>query len=348
MKRFFIVARVAVVVVTAIFVGCSGEERVINTLPDAWQLLCVSSGMPATLALQEYPDNKSVSADMFMQANNMELPAAVSNVQEFRDKLYLLMPSAKKIYAIDSKTFLLKDSIDFSAENHIPAAICFANATTAYVSHENDTTVSVVDITAFKIARTIAVGKKPVGIAAVGNQVFVANQASNTVTQIDTRTNLVVAQHQTPPAPTFAQPSTDGKSILIICLGAGKIDNSVPKTDAYAVFIDAPTARITQQVALHDAYYGSDAAAKPRGLAVTQADWAFIPTDIGLFQIDLINKGQPYLINETAYDIACYNYRRAELLLTLNGDIIVADPNTGKEKNKYSMPVATAAAVLGR
>lgn len=257
------------------------------------------------------------------------------------------MPSVKKVYAIDSKTFELKDSIDFSVVNHIPTAICFANATTAYVAHENDTTVSVVDITAFKVARTIATGKRPSGIAAVGNQVFVANQADNTVAQIDTRTNLVIAQYQTPAAPTFVQPSTDGKSVLVICLGAGKIDNSVPKTPAYAIFIDAPSAQITQQVALHDAYYESDMAAKPRGLTVTQTDWAFIPTDMGLFQIDLINKSQPYIVDETAYNIAYYNYRRSELLLAVDGNITTADPNTGKKKNQYTMPVP-AAAIIGR
>lgn len=349
MKRAFIVYRISIIAVAAVIIaGCSGEERVINTIPDVWQLLCVSSGAPAVLALQEYPDNKAISSDIFMQVNKRALPAAVSNIKEFRDKLYLIMPSAKKIYALDSKTFELKDSIDFTAENRIPTAICFANATTAYVSHENDTIVSVVDITAFKTARTIAVGKTPTGIAAVGNQVFVANQSSNTVSQIDTRTNIVVAQHQTPPAPSFAEPSTDGKSVVIICLGSGKADNSTPKTSAYAVFIDAPAARITQQVALHDAYYESDLAAKPRGLAVTQSDWVFIPTDMGLFQLDLINKGQPLIIDETAYEVAYYNYRRSELLLVLNGNIIIADQNTGKKKNNYTMPVASAAAVLGR
>lgn len=346
MKSLAFAVRAAAVVAALFFAGCTGEEKVINTLPDTWQLLCVSAAAPSALAVQKYPENTAVSADVFQQVNNRQLPAAVTAVVEFRDRLYLLTPAALKIYALDAKTFALKDSMDFTKENRIPTALCFANATTAYVAHEHDSVVSVVDITVFKTARTVATGRKPVGIAAVGNQVFVANQLGNTITQIDTRTNVVTAQHQTPPAPTFIVPSTDGRSIVAVCLGAGKADNSSSKTAAFCVFIDAPTAQITAQTALDDPFYETDIAAKPRGLTTTSSDWAFIPTDMGLFQLDLVNKREPIILNETPYDIAMFNYRRGELLLVEGGSVIVADPNTAKEKARYALPLP-AVAILG-
>ncbi len=333
------------IAISTLFWGCSGKERVIDTLPDLWLLLNVTTDNPASLTLQKYPDNSTISNDKFQQANGRTLPSAVKSVAEFRDRLYLMMPSIKTIYIIDSKSFALKDSLVFAAVNRIPTAICFANATTAYVCHENDTVVSVVDILSFKTARVVACGKQATGIAVVGNQVFVANQLSNTVTQIDTRTNLVVAQHQVPPAPTFVQPSTDGHSAVVICLGDGKINKSVPATSSYAIFIDAPTAKITIQTALHDTYYPEDIAAVPRGMAITKSDWAFIPTDMGLFQLDLINKTSPNIIDETAYNLAFYNYRRLQLILIKDMQLIVADQNTGKKKEQYQLPFSVSAVI---
>lgn len=338
-------AKVVAALAIMVIAGCSGEEKVIDTLPDSWQLLCASSTAPG-LALQKLPDNSTTSADIFQQVNNRKLPATVSSVVEFRDDLYLLMPSIRKIYVVLAKSYTLHDSIDFSAENRIPSAICFANATTAYVAHENDSVVSVVDITVYKTARTVATGHKPIGIAAIGNQVFVTNQLSNTVTQIDTRTNSIVANHQVPPAPTFITPSTDGKQVIVICLGAGKADNISPKTAAYAVFIDAPTAQIIKQTAIDDPGFDTDVTAKPRGVAVTKADWAFIPTDLGLYQLDLVQKVDCYIIDETPYDITTFNYRRQELLLIEGGSVIVADQNTGKEKARFALPLPVSA-ILG-
>ena len=112
------------------------------------------------------------------------------------------------------------------------------------------------------------------------------------------------------------------------------------------MFIDAPTAQITAQTALDDPFYETDIAAKPRGLTTTSSDWAFIPTDMGLFQLDLVNKREPIILNETPYDIAMFNYRRGELLLVEGGSVIVADPNTAKEKARYALPLP-AVAILG-
>jgi YVTN family beta-propeller protein len=89
----------------------------------------------------------------------------------------------------------------------------------AYVTNGKSNTVSVIDLRTFALAKTIAVGSEPTGVAANSkkNEIYVVNTASNNISVIDAESNTVVATigvHGRPPTwPTPAR-RTSASSIL--------------------------------------------------------------------------------------------------------------------------------------
>jgi len=327
----------------ALLLGCSRPNRIIDNTQDEWKILAATDATPSSLTLIHQPDNVITSSDVFLSVNGSPLPGKVSKIVEFREYLYVLVPSAHQIIVVD-KSYKIHTVVDLSTTQKIPTDIAFGNATTGYIAHENDTTVSVIDITNFKIARSITVGRHPIAIAGVGNQIFVANQASNTVSQIDTRTNTVVATHDVATAPTFIQTNTkNGREVIVLSLGAGKLD-SEPKTVPVVTFIDS--SRIITHITQLDNELFGGADAKPIGIALSSLDWIFIPVQKGIIRLDARSKIDATLFIEKEYSTIYYNFRRDELLLLNNTIGTIADGNGVEKTLGFTLPVASTS-ILG-
>jgi YVTN family beta-propeller protein len=87
----------------------------------------------------------------------------------------------------------------------------------AYVSNGKSNTVSVIDLRTFELAKTIAVGVEPTGVAANGkrNEIYVVNSGSNNVSVIDAEKNAVVATIGVHGKPYFIDVSEDGKRAYV-------------------------------------------------------------------------------------------------------------------------------------
>lgn len=320
----------------AVLAGCSRPNRIIDNTQDEWKILAATDAAPSALTLLHQPDNAVTSSDIFMNVNGSPLPGKVTKIIEFREYLYLLIPSAYQIIVID-KNYKIHTVVDLSSSQKIPTDIAFGNATTGYIAHENDTTVSVIDITNFIIARSIRVGNHPIAIAGIGNQIFVANQASNTVSQIDTRTNTVVATHAVTVAPTYIQPnSKNGHEVIVLSLGAGKLDGE-PKTAPVVTFIDS--ARVVTAITPLDNELFGGADAKPTGIALTSLDWVFIPVQKGIIRLDARSKTDATLFLDKEYSNIYYNFRRDELLLLNNTVGIITDGNGVEKTQGFTLPI---------
>lgn len=340
-NHFLILALSVIVVAIA---GCTRPERIIDNSVDEWKILAATDAAPSALALLRQPDGEVTSSDIFAKTNGSPLPGKVAKIIEFRENLYLLVPSTFQIIVV-GKDYKQVASVDLSASQRIPSDIAFGNATTAYVAHENDTTVSVMDIVNFTIARSITVGKRPIAIAAIGNQIFVANQASNTVSQIDTRTNSVVATHQVPTAPTFIQPNIkNGHEVVVLSLGAGKIDNEV-KTTAALTFIDSSRI-ITKVTTLDDVSNGGSISGHPMGMVISTQDWAFIAVQNGVIRFDIRDKETYTLELEQEFSRIFYNFRRDELLLLNNTEGTITNGLGEKKEATFALPF-TVTSILG-
>jgi YVTN family beta-propeller protein len=324
--------------------GCSQDEPTYNNFKDEWKILAATTGAPSSLALVSQPDGAVTSADIFASANGTQLAGTVQKIVEFRENLYLMIPSVFQVVVIDKQTFKQMAVLDFSAQQRIPTDVAFGNATTGYVAHENDTSVTVIDITNFSIGRVIKVGMRPVAIAAVGNQVFVANQSDNTISQIDTRTNTVVATHQVAPAPTFIRPNANGHEVIVLSLGAGKLDTAGIKTPPVITYIDS--ARIIVDVLSLDDVLIDGANALPTSISVSPKEWAYITVQKGVIRLDTKARKDYKLVSEIEYKQSYYNFRRNEVLLLNGTKGSIIDEITGEEKTTFVIP-ADATTLIG-
>ena len=310
MKNFF------VVLFSLIFLlSCKKEEKLIDNIKDNWYLLVATSGTESGLKPVFMPDGV-IQNDVYFANNGKYLPANVEKIAEFRGYLYLFMPSVYKIEVISKSTFKHIATLDFSSGGKVPSDICFPNATDAYICHGNDTTVSLVDITdstKFIVARTITVGKNPVAITSSGNQIFVANQKDNTVSLIDSRTHKVESTINVAPVPTFLDVSSDGKKVVLVSIGDGKLQTG-NKTSAVVTIIDALTHTISTTKDLNTSTSNATDL-QPTGLAVSNYDLAFIPSFQNLLTYDVIAGVSINLIEEIPYLKTVYNAKRDEFIL---------------------------------
>jgi YVTN family beta-propeller protein len=95
----------------------------------------------------------------------------------------------------------------------------------AYVTNGKSNTVSVIDLRTFELAKTIAVGTSPTGIAANSkkNEIYVVNSGSNNISVIDAEKNAVVSTIGVHGRPYFIDVSQDGKRAYAANSGSANV-----------------------------------------------------------------------------------------------------------------------------
>lgn len=324
-----------------LMISCTSKENIIDGFADPWRaMLIIESPQPA-IGILSLPDNQLINQDVYFSANGKQLSSAPTKAADFRNHIYLLFAEEYKIEILDKSTFIVTSVIDFSAGNLKPTDICFPNSTDAYVAHGNDSVVSLLDITVFQIARSIRVGKFPVSISVAGNQIYTANFGDNTVSIIDSRTHTEVGKIGVAPCPIFVLPNNNGDEMLVLSAGRGKIPSESEKTPAVINFINIANRSVISSLEIG---VGAQKAIDqiPYGLAVSQKDWAFIPTNTSLFRVDLRSKQRVSIASSKKYTALSYNFRRLEvLLLGRDGSASwfeTADQATGKTVHRYNLP----------
>ena len=321
--------------------SCSQEERIIDQSNPNWKTLISVSDINNSVKLIEQPTGKIIKEDIFFEANGELLGSKVKKMTEFQKKIFLFLPEIYKIEIIDKDNFKRLSTLDFETEKKSPTGICFANATTAYVSFGNDSTVDVLDITNFKIARTIKVGREPFSIVNSGNQIFVANKLDNTVSVIDSRTNEVTHTINVPQVPLFLDVSPDGARVVLISSGTGNYDAAETKSPAYITIIDVATKQILKSKELGRT--GINAIEQiPTALASTISNSGFVSTNEFLIRINTLNGDEITNMGKGNHLTLSYNYKRDELIIirqTSKGiEGVTANSLTGKQIQKLFIP----------
>lgn len=95
----------------------------------------------------------------------------------------------------------------------------------AYVPNGKSNTVSVIDLRTFELAKTIAVGAEPTGIAANSqkNEIYVVNSGSSNVSVIDAEKNMVVATIGVHGRPYYIDVAKDGRRAYVANSGSDNV-----------------------------------------------------------------------------------------------------------------------------
>ncbi len=315
-----------------VLAGCSPTETVFNAPESDWQLLALTDESPSRLVLLDQPSNIVSSDNLFKVIGASGIGGRVSKIVSFREYVYVILPEQRKIEVLSSVTYQRKTTLDFSASGKTPVDIIFANATTGYIAFSNSSVLSVVDVTVFKVALDIEVGQGPIALAVQDNQVFCALQRDNSVAFIDSRTNTVAAKIPVPQAPTYMK-LTVGGNLAVLSLGGGKIDNS-PRTPGRVSIVSISRRVILGQTAISIA---SDSTSElPRGMAVTESDFAYIPLSKTLIRVDTRRYSRS-LVMDGKFSSINYNPIRTELLLADSASCTILNPETGELTSKIPL-----------
>lgn len=335
----------SLIVLFLFFSSCKQEEKLIDNTTDEWQLLVANNDGTPALSLYKMPELTLISHDIYFDSNGEKLVGDVTKIVDWGDTLYLFIPSAFRIEVIQGKTFKRIITLDYSAEQRVPSDICFPEGSNAYICHGNDSMVTIFDrIFVKKAERKIITGKNPVSIAAsnVENKeyIYVANQGDNTVTVI--HSNVIEAVIPVAPCPTFIEPKNDGKQMIVISLGNGKLGTSENKSAAIATFIDVEKKSIISTLDIGSSTYKAIDQV-PKGFAVTNKDWAFVPSNDVLLKLNTRDRTVVRFVSKIPVTWIGYNNRRKEIIylkkVGADSQVVTADVDTGFPISTFNLPL---------
>ena len=325
-------------------ISCQNEEQLIDNSITKELLMISTDSETNALMLIEYPENKIISNDIYFENNSEYLPSPVERFAYYRGLIYLIMPQSRQIFVIDENTYKKVGIIDFqlfSIGPLNPKSICFANATDAYICHYNSNYISLIDLTNFQVAKNIDVKKEVYEIACAGNQVYLSNWKDDLVSVLDTRTDSISATIEVGDVPTFIDFTKDGTKAYVVCTGEGKIDSLPNKTKATGYLIDVAKRSI---IKISEIGSGNILAIEqiPTGVAITNQNWAFVPTQSCLLRLDTRGTDNRLIVERKEYVSTLFNYRKDKLfVIRKNGAKIEfsnSDPVTGKPGTVYELP----------
>jgi|GEM_PF-1604509 YVTN family beta-propeller protein len=314
--------------------ACSSEENLLNSNDGQFRLLFLDNTAIDNLKLIKLPEGNLVYDDLLSLLASIHVADSITKIKYNQYKLYLLAPKSHKIYIINADLSRGLSVIDFNDTGAEPTDICFPNSTDAYVCHENNSTVSLVDLEFNQIARTIPVGEKPAAIACSGNLIFTACALSNAVYVIESNTHKVEKVIPTKPYPCLAEVSADGSKLAVVCAGDNKFIASGTPTEAYYQLYDVAT-----QSLVNERMLGTSQTMAleqfPNGIAVSPRNWAFISTSTHLFRIDVTGANYISIAGKGEYYNPYYNVWRDEIMVLKSSasgtSIISADPSNGSK-----------------
>jgi len=319
--------------------ACSPEEPIINSFNDTYRVLFAAAA--PGLAISHMPDGAVVDADVYRTLTGSSLTTPYLRMVQYRNEIFCVKGEGATIDVLSQRADTLLRTIDCAPYGRV-SDICFVNATTAYATHPDSNVVSVIDLTVRRAVASIAVGNRPVGICAVGNQVCVANQEDNTVTIIDSRTNTPTATLAVAAAPTYIGSDAERDQCVVVCLGDGKV-NALPKTTPRMAFVNVVKKQVTNTLDLTNRP-ADGPNLLPGGLVVTVTGSALVPCQQGLLRVLTSTRNKVSLLQFDPYTRIGYNPARAEILCVgADGTAVTVFDEYG-EVTKASL---TAPAVVG-
>ena len=332
---------IALAISFLLLISCGSDDKIIDNSDTSWEILVAVSSDPP--AVSKINNSGEILDQNILDLISQNIDHAPDKIAEFGGMLFLLFSEDHKLIILNTESFDVMHEFELSGK---PSGICFPNATDAYISLEDINKVVILDIYNMKIARDIDVGNRPVNIAAYGNQVYLPLYNDNMVAVLDTRTKTVEALIPVPERPKYVDFTHNGEHAFVVSLGKGKLDENEEKTKAFASFINVEERRVLESTEIGFGSYLSENQ-QPTGLAVTNGDWAFIPTNEFIMRIDTRYGNRIRLMERGKFDSMIYNFKRDELVIIHDREDMrrayTADPVKANELESFEIPEGTKA-----
>lgn len=293
-----------------IFSKCGREESFYDVPSSPRYFYFVARQEPNKIKLIEITSHDIVEEDVYFKANGESLNT-VANIIEFGESLFILQKNSGKITIVNSRSLSKIDEINLSNKN--PRGIAFPNATTAFVSFSNQSSVDVIDLTSYRIARSIQLLYNSGKAISVGFYIFILHPYNNAMTIVDSRTFSIVQTISLPDLPIDIETNPSFDYVYVLCVGNGKIDTTQTKTSAIIAVI--PINNFSQQ----NFYEISIGGIKsidifPYSLSIPSKYYGFVATKQGLLRFYLANPTRFQKLLSGDFISVNYNYKSNEII----------------------------------
>ena len=338
-----LLSKICLMSLLVILFSCSDEKLITEISPNKHILVAIHKGNTSKLTRLTFPDGQIIDDDVFLKANNKPISShKIAYLATYLQNIYVIIPDDYKIMVLDRTTFKLIAEYNFEAEKLFPRKIVFANATEGYLIFDNTNFVYLIDTYYNKIARKIELEGNPSDILAVGNQVYITLPLQNKLAILDTRTHKVELSLQIDNVPYLVQKNADGKKILVLCAGIGKVPGDFREAISYpsVTTLDFNSNAILSnyeikppKIDLLKEY--------PKQFIITNNDWGFFATGNYLIRLDVKDPKFSILIDQVGYANLTHNniYNEFYLLLNSQNQSIIhqVDPILAKKKSKLTL-----------
>ena len=281
-----------------------------------------------------------ISNDLFIGMNE-RIQSNIEKVYSYQQQLYFLLKNENKIKVFSQTNFSFITEYDFTSVGEFND-ITFPNVSNFYVTLKDRNEVLVVDRINEKLSQFyISVDNAPDAIYSIGNLVFVACERSINV--IRTGTKEVVSKINIEGKPLLFSRTLNSEYLLVI-----SEENSEYYLSYYSVANFTETTKNKLVSDLLSA--GETMTINQIAIVNNELEYSWLGTSIGLFRIDLRNRGVYTFMSSRKEEIKNIYFEpisnRILILSDRNGnkDYIIANSRTG-EYLKYT-PLSTNAKLI--
>lgn len=181
-------------------------------------------------------EESALSRNVYENENGEAVNGIIEDVAFYNDKMFIISNVADRIIITDADS--LREISSLQGPELVTPRYFTASGDKGYVSvwgaytipgyTLDASSVAILDLNTNSLLSSIPVPAGPEGIIAVGNKVFVANSATDTLTVIDTRTDAVIEKIKTRAAPKHFV--LDEAENLWVVYGSGFIAQIDPET----------------------------------------------------------------------------------------------------------------------
>ena len=300
-------------------VSCSEDSSVNNSDIELRKMLAFKSSGDEILVIDLKSGNTIENIDLALKSG-MKLNGNVSKIYHFSGKFYLMMPEDKKIIVLNKADRSLHGVIELTGFPKKPDDMTFApNGTTAYVNFEDDSVVSVIDITVNQSAKTVKFNSVISDVLCNGNVLYAAGLTSDELYAVSTTDNSLIKTVKTPARPYLLEFTNKNNELYVISAGIGKHTLEDGLSPANVTFYKPETLEKVKTFELAIPQLPAQDLV-PFDVVNTVNDWSFVITQNYIVRFDASNRGRTRFFFQGKFEYQFYDitkdmvyfYTRAE------------------------------------
>lgn len=258
--------------------SCNKEERLIDNSVNANDLYLANSESN-DVSIYEYPAMKLLKADL-LESNGIDNNSSISNIREFQNKVYIVIPNENKMVVLDSEADTLI-AVNQFPDSSGPVDISFTNIADGFVTFRNAPNVANYDLVYNEIVRYIDGSSTISSINSIGSFIYLTEPQSNSISVVDIRNYQESAEIKLPTPPKTA--SITSKNELIVV--TDKHSNDDDQIPAKIHYINPGSNTIRASFDFGDTRINANDVTT-NDIMSTSLSFTFAATNLGLIRID--------------------------------------------------------------